>query len=108
VLVFDTSAYINGRLDHLPPATFPTVWQIVETAIDDGRIILPREVFRELTAQHDDIARWIRTRVAMVVEPSQAVQRDAGRIRAAFPSHASETPPTRSSSRRHARAASRS
>lgn len=56
MFVFDTSAYINGQRDHLPIATFPTVWQHVAEAIDASRIVLPREVFRELTAIDDELA----------------------------------------------------
>jgi hypothetical protein len=85
VLVFDTSAYINGQRDHLPRATFPSVWKLIEDAIDDGRIILPREVFRELTAQDDALAAWIRAHEAAVIEPSQEVQREAGRLLNEFP-----------------------
>jgi hypothetical protein len=85
VLVFDTSAYINGQHDHLPPATFPSVWLIIEAAIEDGRILLPREVFRELTAKDDDVAGWIRRHAGVVAEPSETVQRNAGRILQEFP-----------------------
>lgn len=85
MLVLDTSAYINGQRDHLPLATFPSVWRLIEAAIDDRRIILPREVYRELTAQDDTLAAWIKERSAMVVEPSQQVQREAGRLMSEFP-----------------------
>ena len=76
--VFDTSAFINGRRDHFLPSVVPTLWAHIETAIDDGRIIIPRQVFRELTAQDDEIAEWIRLRSSAVVEPSEAVQQLAG------------------------------
>jgi hypothetical protein len=85
VLVFDTSAYINGQRDHLPLVTFPSVWRLIEEAIDDQRVILPREAYRELTAQDDDLAAWIKVHAAAVVEPSQDVQREAGRLLAEFP-----------------------
>lgn len=85
VLVFDTSCYLNGQHDHLPLAVFPTVWSLVGDAITDGRIIVPREVYRELMAQDDDVAAWIRTFVDSVVEPGEEVQRSAGRFLAEFP-----------------------
>lgn len=84
MLVFDTSAYINGQRDHLPPATFPSVWKLIGEAIEDQRIVLPREVYRELTAQDDDLAEWIRNHLGAVAEPSQEVQQLAGELMAQF------------------------
>jgi hypothetical protein len=85
VLVFDTSAYINGRHDHFFPKMFAPVWTLVEEAIDDGRIILPREVYRELRAKDDALAGWIKLRIAAVTEPSEEVQRRAGVFMQHFP-----------------------
>ncbi len=59
MLVFDTSAFLNGRNDHYPPATFPSVWQLVVDALIDGRIFLPRAVWVEARAKDDDIKAWI-------------------------------------------------
>jgi hypothetical protein len=60
LLVFDTSAFINGRNDHYPPLTFPSVWQLVEEALADGRIFLARQVWIELCAKDDEIKSWIK------------------------------------------------
>jgi hypothetical protein len=49
MLVCDTSAYLNGWRDHYPPSTFPSVWALIAEAIAQARIVLPREVYRELT-----------------------------------------------------------
>jgi len=84
-LVFDTSSYINGQHDHLPIATFPSVWIAVGVAIDDGRIIVPREVYRELLEQDDDVAAWIREHEAAVVDPIEQVQVLAGEYFREFP-----------------------
>jgi hypothetical protein len=83
VLVLDTSAYLNGRRDHYPPATFPSVWELIEEAMD--RIIAPREVYRELTAKDDVLAEWTRDRAAVFVDPVPEVQRGAGVIYGLFP-----------------------
>lgn len=84
MLVLDTSAYINGQRDHLPRATFPSVWHLVGDAITDGRIVLPREVFRELTEKDDDIAEWISSHSQSAVEPSEETQRRAGEVLSQF------------------------
>lgn len=85
MLVLDTSAYINGWKDHYPPATFSGVWRLIESAMDDGRIVAPREVYNELVAQYDDIAQWTSERIARFVEPSPEVQQEAGRVLAMLP-----------------------
>jgi predicted nucleic acid-binding protein len=80
VLVFDTSAYLNGWHDHYPPSTFPSVWELVAEAMDDGRIIAPREVLTELRRKDDDVCEWANRRVGDFVEADADVQRRAGEI----------------------------
>jgi hypothetical protein len=84
MLVFDTSAYINGWRYHYPPATFPTVWVRIGEAMDDGRIIAPREVYNELKAKDDDVFAWAKDRSGLFVEPSAEVQAEVGPIQAMF------------------------
>lgn len=85
MLVFDTSAFINGWRDHYQPTTFPSVWKLIEDAAGDGRIITPRAVFKELQKRDDDVAAWARDRLEIVREPSSAVQQEAGIILSQLP-----------------------
>jgi hypothetical protein len=85
IFVFDTSAYMNAWKYHYPPETFPPVWRLIETAMGDGRVISPREVYRELVRQDDELARWTKDRRTTFVDPSETVQRDAGAIYATLP-----------------------
>lgn len=82
MLVFDTSAFINGQRDHLPLETFPSVWDLVAECMEDGRIIAPREVYRELTAKDDDVKNWA-TGIKFT-EPGREVQQAVGPIYAEF------------------------
>ena len=85
MLVFDTSAYLNGRRDHYPPKTFPSVWELVAAAMADGRIIAPREVYRELVAKDDELTAWCRQLPLHVfVDPIEPVQRRVGVVYAQF------------------------
>src|SRR5665647_184787 len=86
MFVLDTSAYINGRKDHYPPKTFPSVWELIATAMRDGRIFCPREVYRELTNE-DEAAEWVRTQdlSGLFVDPNAEVQRLVGEIYSMFP-----------------------
>jgi hypothetical protein len=85
MFVFDTSAYINGRRDHFFPKTFPSVWKLVSESVNDGRIICPRAVYREVTVEDDDVASWIQAFAGLVVEPSPEVQHAVGPIQARLP-----------------------
>src|SRR6266850_7299485 len=85
MFVFDTSAYINGWHDHYPIETFPSVWELVAAALDDGRVIGLREVFREITKKDDDVAKWAKQREARFVDPSPEVQKLAGELQLRFP-----------------------
>ncbi len=80
LFVFDTSAFINGWREHYPPDSFPGVWRAIGEALDDGRIIVPREVARELEAKDDDLRTWVRQHPRAVVEPDEDIQRSAANI----------------------------
>jgi Domain of unknown function (DUF4411) len=47
---FDTSVFINGRRDLLPPKVFPTLWANIEQLIADG-------VIRSVDVVRDELAR---------------------------------------------------
>ena len=109
MLLLDTSAYINGQRDHYPVATFPSVWDLVTEAMSDGRIVPPREVFRELTAKDDDIAEWAKERAGLFLDRARRSSApSAASTRCSPLAAAAVTAPTRSSSPRRRRAASRS
>lgn len=85
MLVFDTSALINGWRIHYPPRTMPSVWRAIEQAVDGGQIILPREVYSELEAKDDELLAWAKARRRRFVNPSDKVQQEVGPIAAMFP-----------------------
>jgi hypothetical protein len=80
LLVFDTSAFINGWVDHYPPGTFPSVWALVGECMADGRIIAPHAVLVELERKDDEVYEWAREHAAAFVDPSSDVQERAGEI----------------------------
>jgi hypothetical protein len=85
VLVFDTSAYINGRKHHLPIETFPGPWDFIGQCMEDRRIVSPLVVLTELESVDDEIYRWALERQEAFLEPSPAVQKAAGEIQAQLP-----------------------
>lgn len=88
MFVFDTSAFINGSRHHYFIETMRPVWDLVEQSIDDGRVVIPREVYRELLEQDDPISALAKRHKESVVDPSQAVQLRAGLFQQEFASSA--------------------
>ncbi len=82
--VFDSGAFINGAQHHYFLDTMAAVWGLVETAIDDGRIVVPREVYREVREQEDAISELVHRHAAAVAEPSEQVQILAGQYQAKY------------------------
>lgn len=72
---FDTSAFINGHRDLLPPATFPSVWQRVEGMIAGGAIRAVDEVERELAKREGDaVHKWARDQADLFVDLDEDIQ----------------------------------
>jgi hypothetical protein len=57
---------------------------LVETAIDDERIVVPREVYREVRQQEDALSELVHRHAAAVAEPSEQVQVLAGQYQATY------------------------
>lgn len=71
---FDTSSLLNGQRDLLPPATFPTVWENIESMIDGGAIRAIDLVRDELAAREDSVHAWARQRSHLFTALTQDVQ----------------------------------
>lgn len=85
LLVFDTSAYINGWRNHYPPSTFPSVWELIAKNLGCGIIISSREVYNEIEDKDDDVFEWANQRVNSFVDPTPEVQQQAAELYASFP-----------------------
>jgi uncharacterized protein DUF4411 len=55
---FDTSSFLNGRRDLLPPEVFTTLWANVEAMITNGRVRSVDVVRDELGRRDDAVADW--------------------------------------------------
>jgi len=82
VFVFDTSVFINGWNDHYQPPAFDELWAFVGTAMEEGRVIAPREVRREIERHTDALATWAKG--CYFVDPSPEVQAVVGQIQESY------------------------
>lgn len=82
---FDTSAFINGRRDLLPPETFPSLWTRVEGMIAAGSIQSVDEVLHELAKRDDAVQAWAKTQTMLFVPLDEDVQKATSEILRAHP-----------------------
>jgi hypothetical protein len=66
VYVVDTCSLLE--LKKFPSDVFPTLRANVDGIIDGGRLIAPREVFREVERGDDEIRTWSRARPSVFVD----------------------------------------
>lgn len=82
---FDTSAFIKGRRDLLPPEVFPTFWTNVEQMIMAGSIRAIDEVRRELSKRDDTTKAWAMSQDSLFVDLEEDIQAATMGVLAAHP-----------------------
>jgi Domain of unknown function (DUF4411) len=82
---FDTSAFIKGRRDLLPPTVFPSLWANVEKMIIAGIVRATDEVRRELGRRDDDTNAWAMSQDGLFVDLDEDIQVATISILAAHP-----------------------
>lgn len=58
---FDSNAFIEPWKRY-PVAVFPSLWDRLGAAMDDGLVIAPDEVYREIQKQEDPLYAWLKPR----------------------------------------------
>lgn len=80
----DTSSLVDLKR-HYPRKSLRALWDLLEQLADDGRLIAPHEVRRELEQVEDEMKAWAKARAGSFV-PIDGEQGDALReIQAGFP-----------------------
>ncbi len=69
----DTSSLIHSWHAAYPPRIFRTLWEHLESMIDDGRLFASDEVLRELKAQDDELLSWAKQRPSFFIAIDGAV-----------------------------------
>ncbi|MFI9811396.1 DUF4411 family protein [Saccharothrix variisporea] len=82
---FDTSAFIKGRRDLLPPDVFATLWTRIEQSIASGMIRSSDEVRREIVKRDDAIKEWAAAQSGLFVPLDEDIQKATRQILSAHP-----------------------
>lgn len=71
IYVFDTSPFIV--LSHFYPDTFPSLWNKIETLVEDGQLTSVREVLNELEIYHETnfIIKWAKEHRSIFTIPTK-------------------------------------
>jgi hypothetical protein len=72
VYCIDTSSLIELKIKY-PREVFPTLWEKMEELIQNGRIIAPIEVKKEIEKGDDELKKWVRgkKRNRMFIKPDE-------------------------------------
>jgi hypothetical protein len=72
VYCIDTSSLIELKIKY-PREVFPTLWEKMEELIQNGQIIAPIEVKKEIEKGDDELKKWVRgkKRNRMFIKPDE-------------------------------------
>lgn len=82
---FDTSVFIKGRRDILPPEVFATLWTNIEQAIASGIVRASDEVWREIGRRDDAIKAWASDQTDLFIPLDEDIQAATRRVLDAHP-----------------------
>ena len=81
----DTSGLTAGYWRVYPAAVFGGVWSKIADLIEEGRLIAPEQVYKELKKQDDALYQWVKARRKMFVAEDPDQIRMASQITNDFP-----------------------
>lgn len=81
----DASALIDGWTRYYPQDVMPTLWERVDSLIQDGRLVATDEVFTEIKRGDDGLIGWSKKRKAMFIPPDKTVEDAVRKIVNRFP-----------------------
>lgn len=87
VYSFDTSGLIDGLERFYPETNFPRLWERIDELIDDGRLLVAEEAWREACGHESATQVWCQTnsRARCVYPTSLAIAQLSGAIVTQFP-----------------------
>lgn len=70
----DTSAILDGWVRYYPPDTFSSLWERIESLIENGTLRATEEVLYELEKKSDEVCEWARQQDELFVELDDETQ----------------------------------
>ena len=86
VYCFDSSALMHAATRAYPIEVFTSFWERFSASVEEGLVIAPDEVLREVERKDDGLHAWCRAHRKLVVPLTEDVQQAAIEITASVPS----------------------
>jgi Domain of unknown function (DUF4411) len=81
----DTSGFLDAWVRHYPIDVFPTIWDRLDSAIKEGKLMASEEVMRELERKDDEASAWMKARPSMIVPFSAEIESEVIKLMGRFP-----------------------
>jgi hypothetical protein len=81
----DTSAFLDAWVRYYPPDVFPTIWEQMDRAANNGTLVASDEVKRELEKKDDGARQWVKQHPDMIVELDLEIERHVREIMERYP-----------------------
>lgn len=65
----DTSGWLDGWERDYPIDVFPTMWQMIDDLVADGKLVSSEEVYIEIEKKSDGLHPWIKDRKDKILYP---------------------------------------
>src|SRR5882672_7389161 len=80
----DTSAFLDAWVRYYPPDVFPSIWEQMDHAANNGTLVASDEVKRELEKKDDGAHEWVK-HPEMIVELDLEIERHVREIMERYP-----------------------
>lgn len=70
----DSSAWLDGWARDYPQEVFPSLWEKLAEAIDDGLLWCSEEVYVEIKKKDDGLHNWLKARKRVLVPINEEIQ----------------------------------
>jgi len=81
----DTSGFLDAWVRHYPIDVFPTIWERLDGATKEGKLLASDEVMRELERKDDEASAWVKARPNMIVPFSAEIEAEVIKLMGRFP-----------------------
>ena len=68
--VIDSCSLIDLN-KYSPIDVFPSLWEKLSSLINQGFLVAPKEVFKEITERDDELAKWAKRQARLFIEPTE-------------------------------------
>lgn len=81
----DTSSLIHAWVRAYPIDHFPSFWVSLESAIDEGRVVIAVEALNEIRRRDDDLHAWCKCHPDFCIDLDEQQQRLLGQLLGKYP-----------------------